>query len=210
VRVHDLPLSVFKVEDVARAPFDGLPFPVDRLLHARPPDAAFFPCVDLVCRDEERAIELLELTSPYGTGLVPTPPLRWIRSDDHRAWVVRQPSEHRVAVTLRDGPCEPIDDAPDLLRGLHSAECRQSGGRAQPRLRESPRACPASSPNSRFSGSGGFERCPVRRRTGQSPPCDVAKALHPTDVVASAVLRDSGVSWRLSEVRCKPGAVPQR
>src|SRR5215813_12769278 len=100
--MHDLPLVVLEMEDVARAPFERLPGPVDRLLHARPADAAFFPGVDLACRDEEGTVELLELTLPNSTGLVPTPPFRRIRSDDERPRIIRQSSKHRLAVAFRD------------------------------------------------------------------------------------------------------------
>ena len=53
VHVHDLPLAVLEVEDVASRALRGSSLPVDRLLHARPPDGPFFPGVDLVGRDQE-------------------------------------------------------------------------------------------------------------------------------------------------------------
>ena len=98
--LHYLPLAVLEVEDVGRARVEGPARPGERELHARPPDSALLPGVDLVPGDRE-ATELLDLPPPDEACLLAAPPLGKIApvrsvlprrrsSEVRRSWKVPQ------------------------------------------------------------------------------------------------------------------------
>src|SRR5215207_3016977 len=143
MHVHHLPLAAFEVEDVAGTSLDGRPAPFDRLVHARPADAPFLPGIDLVRADEERAVELLQLTAPERPRLAPAPPLRGVGSDDEGAGMVREAREHRLGVAIRDRPRQAIDDPPDLLGRLHRASLSEPAASCNPARSRTSRTAPA-------------------------------------------------------------------